>query len=552
MVDAPDVVVVGAGAGGGAVAHALTAAGARVLLLEAGPRFDPVRDYPQTAPDWERRSFPAPPGSRGAVTFGDLGACDAADADLASWTAAQPRRAPPARREVTGEGYWHVQGWGGTTLHFIGEAHRMHPQAMRLRSVTGAGVDWPIGYDDLEPFYLQAETVLGVAGPAEAGDRWRSAPYPLPAHPLSPGARRLAEAGARLGLPWEANARAALSQPWDDRPGCIYCGQCGRGCPIGDKGSADVTFLRRAEVTGRLEARVNAPVLRLHPGAGGRIVALDHLDGDRVVRVETPVLVLAAGAVQTPRLLLLSAGPEAPGGVANGSGHVGRHFIETLSWLGTGLVPGLSGTHLGLPSDAICWGLNAPGSVPGLPGGCRFHAATQERGLNGPVAYGTRVVPGFGAGFKAALRAGFGTALSVGAMGEKLPDEVSRVDLDPEARDGMGLALPRITSVLGRQDIALLRFMAGEARRLLAEAGAVAMAEEGGSWDGFSATHVFGTCRMAARREDGVVGPDGRAFDHGNLWIADASVFPTGGGGESPSLTVQALALRTAAAILAG
>ncbi|MDZ7711485.1 MAG: NAD(P)-binding protein [Roseovarius sp.] len=247
-----DVVIVGSGAGGAASAWALTEAGLHVLLLEAGPQFVPARDYPLDTPDWERRRFPAPEGSRARILYGDLGRLDPADATLQGWNAADGRAPLPARRIASRTGYAHVLGVGGSTLHYVGEAHRLHPESFRLARDHGAGADWPLGYDELEPFYTEVEALIGVAGPQETGARWRASPYPQPAHPLSPAARRLVQAGARIGLPFDANARAALSRPHDGRPPCNYCGQCSRGCPLGDKGSADVTFLRRAEATGRL------------------------------------------------------------------------------------------------------------------------------------------------------------------------------------------------------------------------------------------------------------------------------------------------------------
>ena len=539
-----DAVVIGSGAGGGAAAWQLCAQGLRVLLLEAGPAFDPPRDYPLTDPGWERRGFPAPPGSRAALAYGDLGRLDPEFADLASWSRGGfPWRLPPgAARPPSEAGYSHVMGLGGSTLHFVGEAHRLHPDAFRRRSLTGEGQDWPLRYEDLEPFYNQAEQMIGVAGEPAPDGRPRSAAYPLPPHPLGPGAQALVAAGARIGQVWQVNPRAALSQPWDDRPACNYCGQCSRGCPLGDKGSADVTFLRHAAATGRLTVVTGATVTRLRTGPNAAIASAEVVVGGRAENVETPLVFLCAGAVQTPRLLLLSASAEAPDGLANGSGQLGRNFIETLSWRSAGLVPGLTGSHRGLPADAVCW---APD--PADPGGFRLNHATLEVGLNAPIAYARRLLPGHGAALKSALRLRFGSALAVGAVGELVPDPRSAVTLDPEARDVLGLPVARISSVLAPAALSRLRRMAGACRAVLAEAGAE-LAEEAGSWDAFTATHVFGTARMGEDPASSVADARGRSHDHPNLWIADASLFPGSGGGESPSLTIMALALRAARA----
>ncbi len=541
-----DAVVVGSGAGGAAAAWRLCDKGMRVLLLEAGPRFEPWIDYHVHRADWERQALPARRGSQAAVSFASFGELDVAERELRSWNSVTGPIVRANSRQPNGPGYWHVLGVGGSTLAFVGESHRLHPESMNLHSRFGVAADWPLSYAELEPYYTLCEQFIGVAGPAEQGARWRSAPYPLPAHPLSPAAKRLEAAGQRLGMNWQANSRAALSEVYDGRPACNYCGNCSRGCQLGDKGSADVTFIRKAEGSGKLTLKANSRLLRMHAAKDGRIVAVEYVQDKLVRRVETPVLVLAAGAVQTPRILLSNRGRHFPQGLANGSGQVGRNFMETLSWSSTGIVPELKNSHVGLPSDSICWDFNGPQGIPNVIGGCRFNSGVQESGLVGPIAYASRVVSGFGAALKDGVRNQFGHALTVGAIGEFLPNDESFVDLDPVRKDEFGIALPRLQSRLGLQEIERLRFMSAQARTLLKEAGATRLVEEFGAWDLFSATHVSGTCRMGRSATNSVVDDFGRSHDHPNLYITDASVFPSSGGGESPSLTIQALAIRSA------
>ncbi|SOC00286.1 choline dehydrogenase-like flavoprotein [Rhodobacter sp. JA431] len=537
-----DAVVIGSGAGGAAAAWQLCDLGLRVLLLEAGPAFDPVVDYPLDTPGWERRPFPVKSGSRAQVSWGDLGTLAPEDEDLADWSQAGfPWRLPTgSARPPLNEGYFHVMGVGGSTLHFVGEAHRFHPDAFRAGSLTGDGADWPIAYADLEPYYTRVEQMIGVAGTPEDNGRWRSQPYPLPAHPLSPGAQVLLEAGKKIGQGWQVNPHFTLSEPYDDRPPCNYCGQCARGCPLGDKGSTDVSLLRRAHATGRLTLIPYATVTQLHPGPGGRIERATVIVGDVAQDVETPMVFLAAGAVQTPRLLLASANRDHAEGLANGSGQLGRNFMETLSLRSVGLAKAPIRSQFGLPADAIWWG-------PGAQGGFRLNHTTSETGLNGPIAYANRLLPGFGNDLKAAMRQNFGAAIAVGAIGQVVPDARSHIRLDPQLRDAFGQPIARISSVLTPQSIARLRAMRTAARAVLAAADTT-LVEEASSRDTFSATHVFGTARMGRAAETSVVTPLCRAHDHENLWITDASVFPSSGFGESPSLTIMALALRAAEA----
>lgn len=544
-----DVVVVGSGAGGAAVAWRLCDLGMRVLILEAGPRFDPATDYPLAEKDWERQGFPVKPGSQAKLSFGDLGSLTPDIPELRSWNRVSGRLVDTPQRRVSGQGYAHVQGVGGSTLHFIGESHRLHPDCMALNTSFGFGHDWPLTYADLEAHYTMCEDLIGVAGPKTQGDRWRSRKFPLPPHPLNPSANRLVDAGALIGMEWQANSRAALSQSYDGRPQCNYCGNCAKGCPVGDKGSADVTFIRHAESTGRLVIKSGCPVTIIHTGANGNATSVEFIELGVRKTVETPKLVLAAGAIQTPRLLLASASSETPNGVANGSGQVGKNFLETLAWTSTGFLDDLENSHMGLPADAISWDFNAPNAIPGVVGGCRFNTSVKEIGLNGPIAYTTRIIAGFGRELKSALRQNFGKAISITAIGEVLPNTDSFVDLDLAQNDEFGVPLPRIHAKLGPQEITRMKFMAMQSRKLLAAAGVSELVEELGTWDNFATTHAFGTCIMAKDSNASVVSANCQTHDHPNLYITDASVFPSSGGGEAPSLTIQALAVRTAEVI---
>lgn len=541
----PEVIIIGSGAGGAAFAWALTRLGIGVRILEAGPSYSPASDYRLFSSGWEQQRFPEKIPMAGRQTFAPLQPLEARRDGLRSWNHLSGRMVRTERRAFWG--YHHVIAAGGSTLHFTGEAHRLHPEAMRMHSRFGVAADWPLAYAELDPFYLQAERLIGVAGPADPGARTRSAPYPLPAHAQSYASKRLRAGCSALGLSWTENPVAVLTEPYDGRPPCNYCGNCNRGCPRRDKGSADITYLAKALASGRCRLETGCQVLSLETGDDDRVRAAVFSDaGGHLKRAEGQVFALACGAVETPRLLLASADTRSPDGLANESGQVGRNFMETLQWTSSALHPEPLGSHRGLPADAICWDFNAPDAIDGVIGGCRFTPAAAEADLVGPINYARRVTGGWGRAHKRRMREQFGRVLCVGAIGESLPDSRSFIDLDPNEKDALGQPKARIHSHLGDAEIDRLGFMATKAREILAAAGAGELIEEYGSYDAFNATHVFGTCRMGKDPEQSVVDADCRSHRWRNLLVVDASLFPSSGGGEAPALTINALAIRAA------
>lgn len=545
-----DVIIVGSGAGGSAAAYGLTQAGYKVLLLEAGPRFNPATDYPLTNSDWELSLFPVKKGSQGKYTFAPMQKLESRWQHLRSKNSLNGYLLSGESRIPSGVGYHHVRGVGGSTLHFTGESHRLHQQAMKMHSLFGVAADWPLTYQQLMPYYNQAEKLIGVAGITNIPGRDYSGSSLLPPHPFSDTSRILQHGAERIGMHWQANNRAALSQTFDGRPACNYCHNCNRGCPRGDKGSADVTFIRQAELTGKLQIKTGLSVLKLENDGNSKISGVVCADSSgQHFSFSAPIVILACGALETPRLLLNSADTNSPEGLANESGQVGKNFMETLSWASTGLCNDPVQTFKGLPADGICWDFNAPDSVPHIIGGCRFSSTTAEADLSGPVNYARRLVKGWGAEFKDSMRQQFGQAITVGAIGESLPNDRSFIALDATAKDEHGLPLARINSYLPETELRRLEFMAKRCDAILHAAGVTETIESYGSYDFFSSTHVFGTCRMGRDSNTSVTNSFGQSHRWKNLYISDASVFPSSGGGESPSLTIEALALRMAQSI---
>lgn len=537
-----DAVVIGSGAGGGASAYALAKQGYRVLVLEAGPVFNPEQDYLLNTRRWQR-GFPQKDGSQGKYSYVLEQPLADKWSNIRSWNHLSGRLNPGTERIAFA--YHHVRGVGGSSLHFTGEMHRLHPQSMRMHSRFGVAADWPVTYQMLEPYYLQAENLVGVAGPANDATRPRSAPYPYDAHAQGYATQLLNKGFSHHGLRLEPNPLAVLPQPRAQRLNCNYCNGCLKGCPRKDKGSVDVTYLQAAKETGLCEVRAGCVVTRIVTDrASGTISGVEYMSAGKKYFLKSPLLVLAGGAIESPRLLLLSADADSPHGLCNESGQVGKNFMETLLWTSNALYPHPVGSHRGLPVDSICWDFNAPDAIPGVIGGCRFSPSVAESDLLGPVAYATRVVKGWGREHKQQMRQTFGRVLSLSGICESLPHAKSFVALDAKRKDSHGLALASIHSYVDDMAARRIAFMAEKCRLILKAAGATQIFEEFSSYDIFSSTHVFGTCRMGADPKQSVVNADCRSHRWRNLYILDASVFPSSGGGESPALTIQALALR--------
>jgi len=321
-----DVVVIGSGAGGAFAAMALAEAGVRVLLLERGRRFDPRRDFPMTHPDWEIRpdAFAETGHVRDdpSLVVAEGPPLDPRYARLRSnggSGGADPGRRRPFR-------YWRVFGLGGSTVHYQGEAHRFAEHAFRPATAYGFGVDWPLGYADLAPYYERAERILGVAGDPANPFKVPRGPFPNPAHPLSYGSRRIADGAARLGWSLLPNSLALPTRSRDGRPPCQWSGGCIYGCIFGAKSSADLTAIPRGEHTGRLRTLLEARALALESSPDGKVGAVVYRHAGKLARARPRAVVLALGAIETPRLLLANRSAPHRDGMANGSGLVGRYL----------------------------------------------------------------------------------------------------------------------------------------------------------------------------------------------------------------------------------
>ncbi|MEF8779581.1 MAG: GMC family oxidoreductase [Haloferacaceae archaeon] len=514
-VDDADVCVIGAGPAGALVADRL-AGEHEVVILEAGPRFDPA--------DRRERMERA---IRPAYDLPDV------------WDVGGERDAHSA----SGEWFYplnaaRVKGIGGSTLSWQGMAMRLHEDDFNSGTTRGVGPDWPLDYADLRPHYADAERELGVAG---ADDNPygppREEPFPMPPFEPSYSDSLFADACERLGIDMHTAPNARNSEAYDGRPGCVGYGTCQPVCPAGAKYDATV-HVTRAESKGATVLD-RAPVQYLDHDADRVTAAVYATPGGTEHRQEADAFVLACGGVETPRLLLLSASDAYPDGLANSSGTVGKYFMEHL-FAGTGgvLEEPTRQNHVGfLTSECHQFYDEADEEVGPFKLEFFNYAGPSpvEMALSGDD-WGTALLE--------RLRGEYGHHVAIGALVEQLPREDSYVALDPERTDDRGNPVPDVHWNVDDRTLRTLERANELQQQVLEELGADVTWQVGPENTG-PAYHHMGTTRMGADPDDSVVTPRLRTHDLENCWIASSSVFPTGGA-VNPTLTIAALALRAA------
>jgi len=516
-----DVVIVGCGAGGGVAAKVLAEAGLTVVVLDAGPRFNPATDYHTHLREFE--------------LLGDVFSPDDERRDRYTLGSRQPFT------------YTRVKGIGGSTLAYHGITPRFHETDFRAHSEDGVADDWPITYEDLEPYYTAVEYELGVSGPsgleANPFDPPRSFNYPTAAHSLYPAAETIKRGADKLGLHLVVPPLALPTRRWGGRPECAGAGACHFGCRIIAKSSIDVTFVPKAEATGHVTICPEAVAREITLGPDGRARSVVYLDSaGREHEVFGRVIVVAGNAVETPRLLLMSRSNRFPSGLANSSGLVGKRFTEHLAVFGYAVFPDRVAAWRGVPVSGIIQDFYATDSRNSFARG--FAIVVESSGL-WPLSVARRI-GGWGAAHKASVRSQFGHLVGLATVGEQLPDPRNAVTLDPALKDHLGLAVPRLLNEPRENDLAMISSMKGRLRELF-EAGGAAEILTIDHAPGSSA-HYLGTCRMGVDPRTSVVNQWCRTHDVPNLYIADGSVFVTGAA-VNPALTISVLAMRTAEGI---
>jgi gluconate 2-dehydrogenase alpha chain len=556
-----DVVIVGMGAAGGILAAELSKSGMKVIGLERGPRLTTADFSGQDELRYFQRQELRPNAKRQPVT----------------WRPNANARAIPLPILNYGNQA------GGGTVHYGAVSWRFHEDDFRARSQTmeryGASAvpkdssvaDWPLTYAELEPFYDRAEYELGVSGKAgnlqgrkiDGGNVFeapRRREYPLP--PLvADQSGVIFEAGAReLGYHPFSTPRAILSQSYQGRQSCTYCGFCQAfGCHVGAKSSILVTKLPEADATGNFKLLTGTMCYRVNSDSSGRVTGLSYYgpDGSNNT-IEAELVILAPFIYDNTRLLLLSKTKKFPNGLANSSGQVGKHLMAhitprvfaTFDNRFVNIYMGPSAQKHSL-DDFNADNFDHSG-LPFIRGG---QVSVSPADLEaGPIGAAVSMnpppgIPRWGAAYRDFLAKYFARYAAVVAQTENLPYSDQTIDLDPDVRDQWGLPAPRLTYDWRRpNELARIEFLFKKLEGLAAAMGATRVwrAPMG---PGSPGAHHEGGTRMGNNPKTSVVNRYGQSWDIPNLFIVGSSTFPTMSG-FNPTLTIQALAYMSADAIV--
>ncbi|HXK08488.1 MAG TPA: GMC family oxidoreductase [Vicinamibacteria bacterium] len=547
-----DVCVVGSGAGGGMAAKVLAEAGADVVMLEAGPPWDVAKDGAMFA--WNYDSPRRGKGHRGRP-FGELDAC------IGGWDIeGEPYTVAPGSRFM----WFRGRMLGGRTNHWGRIALRFGPWDFTARGRDGLGDDWPIGYGDLKPYYDRLDAMVGIFGTNEGLENEPDGVF-LP--PPKPRCYELAiqRACKGLGIPVIPSRMSILTRPLGDRPACHYCSQCGRGCSTHSNFSTPSVLLPPALATGRLRILTGAMAREVTTDAEGLATGVAYVDTatgeDRHVRAS--LVVLAASACESARLLLNSRSSRHPGGLANSSGCVGRNLTDSVGTSVGGFVPsladlpphnddGVGGMHLYIPWWLDNRTLDFPRGYHVELGGGRHMPGYGFGGGIEQVQGG-----GYGRALKDDYRRFFGAFVGFSGRGEMIPNEKSYCEIDPETVDRWGIPVLRFHWQWSEHEVAQARHMRRTFTAIVEAMGgrvvernrslrsrALAPAEDGISTGG-EIIHEAGTTRMGKSPRTSVLNEWCQAHDARNVFVADAGPFVSNAH-KNCTWTILALAMRTA------
>ncbi|HWB86206.1 MAG TPA: GMC family oxidoreductase [Bryobacteraceae bacterium] len=552
-----DVVIVGSGAGGGMAAYVLTQAGARVAVVEAGG-YNIDRDLRHHQWPWEMRYRnqyqPDPvqvrlPMRRYVVGQGEQEQPIVFDgsahsnyyndhffAKIRDWSYTHPDGMPYR--------WVRVRSVGGKTNCWGSNCTRWGPLEWKPYSYDGVGIDWPLSYEEIAPWYSSVERLIGVSGERSLTPTAVAAGEYMPPPPMPCPLAIMRKTAIRLGYTATSDPHAIITQPHNGRAPCHYCGRCGQGCDVGAKFTSVGALLPTAQATGRMTMFTNSIVREISLDRAGRATGVVFVD--RYTRQENAVsgryVVVAASAIETARLLLISKSNLFPNGLANSSGQVGRNLVEDCVGSVTGDLPQLEGREV----------TNEDSYQPYLLLHPFVNVDEKTRSKNFLRRYLLRCVGGFsmaanghgmGAELKQDARRSYGAGVTVVGSGCGLEDPNNFVDIDPEVKDAWGIPAVRIRLKHGPNQEAFVKDTVQRGVEFIEAAGGKVTSYTTSPSIPGAQIHEQGTCRMGNDPRRFVTNRWGQCHDVPNLILADGSLHCTPGTTD-PTITILALTMR--------
>jgi choline dehydrogenase-like flavoprotein len=552
-----DVCVVGSGAGGGMAAMVLAQAGANVVMLEAGPMWDATMDTYMFAWSYNtpRRGAPTPERH-----FGEF------DGALGGWSLAGE---PYTRVAGTDFDWFRSRMLGGRTNHWGRISLRFGPDDFRRKSLDGLGDDWPITYDDIKPYYDKIDELIGIFGTNLP--QFPNEPDGLFMTPPAPRCYELVikKSCDRLNIPMVPSRLSILTRDHNGRPACHYCGQCGRGCSTHSNFSSPSVLIPPALETGRLKIITDAMAREVTVGSDGLADGVTYVDTttSRDNHVRARIVVLAASACESARLLLNSKSSKFPQGLANSSGAVGKYLTDTTGTSVRGFIPGLmdmpphnedgvGGMHLYMPWWLDNRKLDFPRGYHIEPSGGRrmpsygFGGGIHTFSTADPTGRVPQAFGGYGASLKNDYRRLYGATVNFAGRGEMIAREDCYCEIDPVVVDKWGIPVLRFHFTWSDHELKQVKHMQETFRTIIDEMGGTPLtpmptAEQGyGIAVGGRIIHEAGATRMGSNPSTSVLNAHCQAHDVKNLFVADGGPF-TSQADKNLTWTILALAMRT-------
>ncbi len=551
-----DAIIVGSGAGGGMAAYVLANAGLKVCLLEAGANYDPAINSSQLKNPWESPR-------RGASTkfrpFGDFDGC------YHGW-------------EIEGEPYTHVEGtkwdwWrarmvGGRTNHWGRISLRFGPNDFKHKSIDGLGDNWPISYDDVKPYYDKIDKLIGVFGTNEG---LVNDPDGIFLPPPKPRLHELfiKQAGKDLGVPVIPSRLSILTKPINkERGACFFCAQCGRSCKVYADFSSSSVLIKPAVATGNVDLVTNAMAREVLTNANGLATGVSYVNKTDMqeYQVEGKVVILAASACESARLMLNSKSAQHPNGIGNSSNVVGKYLHDSTGAAMGGYLPklfgrkrynedGVGGMHVYTP----WWGDNkkldfARGYHVEYWGGMEqpsYGFGMGVEGQNGkvPINGKTKEAGGYGVSLKEDQRYLYGASVGMAGRGEALALISNYCEIDPTVIDKFGIPVLRFNTKYSEQEVNQAKHMKESFREMMHKMGAVITWGDDGADKQYGLEspgkiiHEAGTVRMGDDKKTSALNKWSQAHDCKNLFNVDGGQFVSQGD-KNITWTILALSMR--------